>query len=999
MGWPCYYSGTIVASKKSLQRIVVQGAAALFGLAGLAAGWAAFAQPAPTAQAKAPRTIDFNRDVRPILSESCFTCHGPDAAAVQAGLRLDLRDDAIKDRGGYAAIVPGSPEKSRLWHRVSAKEPSEIMPPTYSEVKPLTPDQIETLRLWILQGAKYSRHWAFEVPVKPPMPKVSNPRWVRNEVDLLVMANLDAHGLIPEGEADRRTLARRASLALVGLPPSPEEVEALVRDPDPNAYEKYVDRLLDDPRYGEHQARYWLDAVRYGDTHGLHLDNERSVFPYRDWVVRKFNEDLPYNKFLLWQVAGDLLPNPTTDQLIATGFVRMNPSTAEGGAIEEEVHAKNTFDRVETASTVLLGLTVGCARCHDHKYDPISHKDYFSLYAFFNSGADTPLDGNAFIHGPVIKAPTPEQEAALTGWRRDMDALEARVDVSTARRWLREARPVPVNLGEWSASPVFEAKDFDTAYGTNFGPEPGNGAKEVEWSPLALKLGEINGDLVKKENAARYFRATVTVAESKKAALSFGSDDGIRVWLNGKLVLDQKVFRPAALDQNVLDVDLQKGDNALLVKLVNSGGQDGLAVSALDPLARRMEALTFRLSNPLDERTETDLRAMFLAEGPISSDASAYRTLAKQYADLNAAIPETYIAREADKVRPAFVLKRGQYDMPTVRVGRAIPAALGKLTDHEPKNRLGLAQWMISDRNPLVSRVYVNRIWQQHFAHGLVSTPEDFGMQGEYPINKDLLDYLAVWFKENGWSNKALHRLLLTSATFRQASFATSKKLALDPMNRLVSRGPRYRLDAEVLRDQALFVSGLLVQKPGGKGDKPYQPEGLWEAISYPSSNTAKYVQDHGEALYRRSLYLFWKRTSPPPTMMAFDAPMREACTVKRPRTNTPLQALVTLNATSFVEAARHFAERVMKEQDDARRLDTAFRLALAREPSEGERLVLLKALDRYREQYSQRVEDAKKLLSTGEKPRDASLDPVEHAAWTLICNTIFNLDEFLTLQ
>lgn len=943
--------------------------------------------------------MDFNRDVKPILSETCFKCHGPDAATVMAGLRLDSFAGATAKRENGAAIVPGNPEASLAWRRISAKEDGLRMPPVHSDVKPLTAAQKETIRTWIAQGAMYTQHWAFRPPTKAAPPSVRDAAWVRNDVDRFVLASLEAASLRPEPEADRRTLIRRVSLTLTGLPPTQDEIKTYLEDRSAKAYEAMVDRYLASPRYGEHQARYWLDAVRYGDTHGLHLDNERSIYPYRDWVVRAFNQDLPFDRFTLWQLAGDLLPKPTTEQRIATGYVRMNPTTAEGGAIDAEFQAKNTFDRVDTTGTVFLGVTIGCAKCHDHKYDPFSQKDYYSLFAFFNSTADAPLDGNALLPGPVAKAPTPEQEAHMNRLTGEASAIEAGVDLATAEVWLMAQKPIPVELGKWEVAGPFEAKTFDEAFAQDFGPDPGGPEVKVERRPFELKTGVVVGNVVGKENAAAYLFGSVHAAAPRKLDVGLGSDDGVRVWVNGKLIHDQKVLRSPAVDQDRLTIELKAGNNDLLIKIVNSGGGDGVALTVGDPTSRRIADVAFALSFPsLRAKNLPELRRLFLELGPETTASSRYRALQAEIRALDAGIPQTLVAEEAPSPRPAFLLKRGQYDMPAQRVSRALPPALGTLSPYEAKNRLGLAQWLIRKDNPLVSRVFVNRIWQQHFGTGLVKTAEDFGNQGEWPSHPELLDTLAVRFIEDGWSVKDLHRLLLGSASFRQAATVSKAKLAKDPENRLISRGPRFRLDAEVLRDQALFVSGLLVEKPGGRGFRPYQPEGLWEAVAFADSNTARYVQDKGEGIYRRSLYLFWKRTSPHPTMLTFDAPMREACSVRRGRTNTPLQALVTLNEPAYFEAARALAERTIHAApgDDAR-LAWAFERVTGRTPNAEERTLLLNALRRYRTRFAEAPSDAEGVLKVGDSPRDATIPAVEHAAWTLVCSTLMNTDEFLT--
>jgi hypothetical protein len=967
------------------------------GFCGLAASWSLGTARAPHG-GKQERRIDFNRDVRPILSRHCWPCHGNDKEALQltGNLRLDTFEGATSDRYGRKAVFPGHPEKSMMLARISAEE-GVRMPPKSSGIEPLTAEQRETLRLWIEQGAVYRGHWAFEPPKMPALPSVENAKWARNPIDRFILSRLEKEDLGPEKEADRTTLIRRVTLALTGLPPTPAEVQAFLSDRRPDAYERLIDRLLSNPRYGENQARYWLDAVRYADTHGLHIDNERAIFPYRDWVVRAYNADLPFDKFATWQLAGDLLPHPDLDQMIATGYVRMNPTTAEGGVIEAEVLANNTFDRVDTTATIFMGLTMGCAKCHDHKYDPLTIKDYYRMYAFFNSTQDPALDGNLRLHQPVMKAPTPDQQAGLAKLRKEMDTLVSQVDLEGARSWLASHVAAPPAVGSWEISGPYAAESFDRAYDQDFGPEQPGKSSPAGWKSVEIKDGVAKAALVNKDNAAAYIRTSITAAADSTFTLRLGSDDAIKVWLNGRSVHANKVLRALAPNQDSLELRLAAGKNDLLVKVVNAGGGDGLFFSISDERSKRLNAAKELLAK--GERVSEALSA-YLELGPDSALATSYRKALAAYRKLDEEIPFTYIAKELPRPRPTYVLKRGSYATPGEQVDRNVPEVFGGWKPGRPRNRLGFAQWLFDPGNPLTARVYVNRVWQQHFGSGLVRSPEDFGSRGEWPSHPELLDYLAVRFVKEGWSLKRLHRLILTSAAYRQSSGASRAKRAKDPLNTLLSRGPRFRLDAEVLRDQALYLSGLLVERPGGRGDKPYQPPGLWEAIAYPISDTARYVQDQGEALYRRSIYLFWKRTSPPPAMLIFDAPMREACVVQRSRTNTPTQALVSLNETGFVEAARKFAERVlMTKKGDAARLNYAFRLALARSPRAEESAILLDLKADRHVHYRSNVEAATKLLRSGESKWNEGLDPAELAAWTLVCNALLNLDETMTLQ
>ncbi|MDF1713950.1 MAG: PSD1 and planctomycete cytochrome C domain-containing protein [Akkermansiaceae bacterium] len=725
--------------------------------------------------------VDFAREVLPILSDKCFACHGPDTRKAK-DLRLDSYEAATRNRKGIRSIDPDNLEDSELIFRIHDED--DPMPPE-DDGKPLTEAEKDILTRWVKQGGEYASHWAFVPPIK----RSDAPK---NEViDFYIEKGLKAHKppVSFAKEASRDVLARRAALVLTGLPPEPALLEDFLADKSEKAYEQFVDRLLSSPGYGEHQARYWLDAIRYGDTHGLHLDNKRGIYPYRDWVVRAFNENLPIDDFVTWQLAGDLLPNPTITQRIATGYVRMNPTTSEGGAIPAEFQAKNNFDRTETLGTVMLGMTMSCARCHTHKYDPITHREYFSLLAFFNSTAESPLDGNKYDHGPAMKA--------------------------------------PANPKEWEA------------------------------------LASLNGH---EEEAMESFTTT------------------------------------------------------------------------------------------------------------------------------------TLIARELPKPRITRVLQRGEYHSP---IGEAlqpdVPAVMGSFPEDAPRNRLGLARWLTADKHPLVARVLANRMWQRIFGYGLVRTPEDFGLQGEQATHPELLDWLAVEFREKGWDLKHILRLMVTSQTFKQSSrFRPDLE---DPKNRLYARGPSFRLDAEVIRDIGLWSSGLLDPTMGGEGVKPYQPAGLWKALMHPASNTKDYVRDKGERLYRRSLYVYWKRTSPHPMMTLFDAPNRESSCVKRSRTSTALQSLALLNETQRIEMARKLAERLVKSSpDDKARLDLLYKLLACRQALPREGKACLALLDTMNSRYAAAPEEAQALLTTGDSPANPDLNPVELAAWTQVITTVLASDIALSL-
>jgi Protein of unknown function (DUF1553)/Protein of unknown function (DUF1549)/Planctomycete cytochrome C len=755
--------------------------------------------------AQAP--VDFRRDVLPILSENCFTCHGPDAKTRKADLRLDVKESALRTKD--AVIVPGKSSESELFERVSSTDGDEVMPPPKSGKK-LAPGQIDVLKKWIDQGASWKGHWAFEPIGRPAPPSVRNSSWTRNPIDRFVLAALEAKGLSPSPEADRTALFRRISLDLIGLPPE-VDLAGLSASARNLAYEEQVDRLLASPLYGERMAMEWLDGARFADTNGFQNDFARIMWPWRDWVIAAYNRNQPFDRFLIDQVAGDLVPRATLAQKIATGFNRNNRTVTEAGSIEEEWRIENAVDRVETTATVFLGLTMGCARCHDHKFDPISQTEFYRFLGFFNSvnekGVYTETRGNV---PPLISLPTEHETKRI--------------------------------------------KELDAA-----------------------------------------------LAAAKKR----------------------------------------------------------------------------------DEKKEVE-------------------KLAKEKDAVEKAIASVMVMEDTGQPRSTFVLKRGRYDMPDT--GRpaepGVPASLPPLPKGEKRNRLGLAGWLTLPENPLAARVAVNRIWQHHFGTGLVKTAENFGIQGEPPSHPELLDWLASELIRSGWDIKAMHKLIVTSATFRQRSSATPALLSRDPENRLLARGPRFRLPAEVVRDNALAIAGLLVKKIGGPSVKPYQPAGLWEELA-GGAGEAPYVQDKGPGLYRRSLYVYRKRTVPHPLMATFDAPSREVCQVKRPRTNTPLQALELLNDLTYVEAARHLAQLAIEKGGtcDSDRLKYAFRQALAREPSAGELELLLRGLKRYLDSYRGDLAAARELIRNGESAADSKIEPALLAAYTASAGVILNLDETITLE
>jgi mono/diheme cytochrome c family protein len=815
--------------------------------------------PTP-ATADPPAKVDFAREVLPILSDTCFACHGPDAKARKADLRLDTKDDAH----GSGTIVPGKSGDSELIRRLVSADPDEVMPPPRG-AKKLTPQQIDTLKRWVDQGAPWGRHWAFDAPKRPEVPKTKHP--TANPIDAFIRYRHEREGLVPAVPATKEQLVRRVTLDLTGLPPTPAEVDAFVADPAPDAFEKVVDRLLASPRYGERMAWDWLDAARYADSNGYQGDNERTMWPWRDWVVRAFNDNMPYDRFTVWQLAGDLLPNPTREQVLATGFNRNHMINGEGGRIPEENRVEYVFDQTETVGTLWLGLTLTCSRCHDHKFDPISRRDYYRLFAYFNQ---TPVNGGGGSGqtAPVIDFSTPEQEARVKAAQKVLDGTAGKL--------------TPVE-------------------------------KKLRDDASVLKDGKYESTL------------------------------------------------PA-----VIESALRKGPG-------------GRADSNNDDLAKHFEK-----ADPAYVALLKDYRKHKGAR-----DAAA------------AAIPKVMVMGDVPKARDTFILTRGAYDKHEDKVPPGVPESLPGLPKDARPNRLALANWVVAKDNPLTARVTVNRVWQTFFGTGLVKTAEDFGVQGERPSHPELLDWLAVEFVSPAggatpWDLKRLARLIVTSQTYRQSSRVTAEQRERDPENRLLARGPRHRLPSWVIRDQALFASGLMTPTVGGSPVRTYQPPGIWEEATF---GFKRYQQDTGAALYRRSLYVFWRRIVGP--TMFFDAATRQTCAVKTTTTNTPLHALTTLNDTTFVEAARALAQRAMTEAGtaDADRLRVAFRHAVGRAPTAAETDILRGALDRQRRLFATDRPAAERLLRVGESRRDDRLDVVEHAALTAICSLIFNLDETLTNQ
>jgi mono/diheme cytochrome c family protein len=1062
--------------------------------------------------------VEFNREIRPILSDNCYQCHGPDKVQRQAELRLDTEAGANLDLGGRRAIVPGDVGQSEMFQRLATADDSERMPPVKTG-KRLTPAQIETVRRWIMQGARWQKHWAFIPPVAAPLPAVARQQRVRNAIDAFVLARLEKEGLSLSVEADRTTLIRRVSFDLTGLPPTPDEVDAFLSDRSEGAYESVVDRLLASSRFGERMAVRWLDGARYADTNGYQSDGERSMWRWRDWVIDAYNRNMPFDQFTVEQIAGDMLPHATLDQQIASAFNRNHRGNAEGGIIPEEYAAEYVVDRVDTTSTVWLGLTMGCSRCHDHKFDAFTQKEFYQLFAYFNN---VPEFGRAIKYGnspPFIKTPTAEQQdrlkaldrklaeaeaafnnllpelAAVQGaWERSLDA--GGLDGWTVTRgqiahfpiesvpsgssgdaafvhWENgEASPKPGKIGQagefdgqrfinaGNVAPFGFLDKFSLAAWVN--PEPDRGgtiisrmtdAEHADGYYVVLEQGRVQVNLVKRwlddalrvetevSLAPRMWQHVLVTYDGSRLA------SGVQVFVDGK---PQKL-------RVVLDLLNQTFATKEPLRIGGGNGSAGRFHGLIDDVRIYDDALTetdaqiLAMAEPVGklkavpvERRTIDqtrkLQACFLeraAPSPIREAHNRVESLRKDRPKLIESFPTTMVMQEMPVPRQAFVLIRGEYDKPGEKVGPGIPSSFGSLPAGAPHNRLGLARWIADRSNPLTARVAVNRMWQMLFGTGLVKTVDDFGSQGEWPSHPELLDWLAVEFmadhspaplrnrgdgggkqyavegqepgsatppnppllrgggKEN-WDVKALLRLIVTSSTYRQSSRLIPAVQQRDPDNRWLARGTRTRLSAEMVRDQALYAGGLLVEKLGGHSVKPYQPAGLWKELA-----DTEYVQDTGENLYRRSMYTYFKRTVAPPTMMTFDAAGRETCVVRETRTNTPLQALTLMNEVTFIEAARGLAQRIMVHNGStpAERLTLAFRLATSRPPRPRELEILLAGWQSHCDRFAKSPDAADKLTKIGELPRPANLDVIELAAYTTVAGLLLNLDETITKE
>jgi hypothetical protein len=999
-------------------------------------------------EASEPR-INFSRQIEPILSENCFACHGPDDKQRKAKLRLDSKEGALAHQ---SVIKPGQANASELIQRVTASDPAERMPPPKSG-KRLSSQQIELLRQWIDQGAVWSRHWSFVPPVRPTMPVLRKRDWARNPIDYFIAARLQHEGLHPAVEADRTTLLRRLTLDLTGLPPTPAEIDAYAADPSSNAYEKQVDRLLASPRYGERMALDWLDAARYADTHGYHIDSGRDMSRWREWVIDAFNRNQPFDRFTIEQLAGDLLPEPTIEQRVASGFNRNHMINFEGGAIPEEYHTAYIVDRVNTTATVWLGLTIGCAQCHDHKFDPISQKEYYQLFAFFHNVPENGLDGSKGNAAPVLAVPTSGQQRRLQELAASIKEVEQRMAqpmpglAKAQADWeqsLAAAKPTqwtvldPTEVRSQGGATLAKLPDLSVlASGSNPPTDTYTVTATVALENLAaLRVEALPDDSLPAKGPGRAFNGNLVLTDvrvragpaesrgAKPVKLKTASADYSQPNYPVALAIDDNAqtgwaIHPAVGKPHaaVFEFDqIVQGKGKLLLQVTldfqssspqHQLGRFRLAVTQAQGVEQLPPKFREIIAIPPSQRSDRQkahlhdyYRLNVSPEGKGLAERLAQ--LQQNKKDLENKLPTTMVMQEMPEPRSTYLLVRGQYDKHGEKVSAGVPAQLSPLPSGAPHNRLGLARWLVDQEQPLTARVIVNRYWQMYFGTGLVKTAEDFGAQGERPSHPELLDWLAAEFRDSGWDVKHMQRLMVTSATYRQSSAVNPQEYAKDPENRLLARGPRVRLPAEFIRDQALMISGLLDGRMGGVSVSPYQPPGLWEELAsrLDGANwTAQvYRQSHGHDLYRRTMYTFWKRTSPPPTLATFDAPDRETCTVRRARTNTPLQALILMNDPTYVEASRKLAERLMKEATAApERINLAFRLAVARPPTAKELAVLQGVFQTQREAFRRDQAAALKILTIGESKKDEQLDPVELAAWTTVANVILNLDETIT--
>ena len=1008
--------------------------------------------------------IDYNRDIRPILAQNCFACHGFDEKARKAGLRLDRAESAHAqiegETDGTSAFKPFDPAVSLAWARINAEDPEDRMPPVASH-RVLTEEQKTKIRIWIEQGAVYGEHWAFTPPTRSVIA-----HGAVDPIDAIASHHLGELGLRMAEPADRATLLRRVTIDLTGVPPSADDVAAFIADPDPAAYEHAVERLLANPHFGERMAMPWLDAARYADTNGFSIDGGRHMWLWRDYVINAFNTNKPYDRFLVEQIAGDLVADKSEETLTATGFQRNAMITHEGGTIPEENLVNYGVDRMRTFGEAVLGLTVGCAQCHDHKFDPITQKDYYRLFAFFNQTSEPANGGDGGVNAnPVASVKSVLRTGEEDALRARIAALEAKLaapDDSAVAAWEREQQMALARRGlGLGLHPVKLLKISTPNTGSGFSIEDGRFAR-VE-RPMGFIAFDVSMEFTQPSVPVTGLRI-VMHADPKAPAAGWGWGGDECGAKNGKqsfavtnisvsaaTVSSDQVNLYRMLGIRGATADCWRGDDrpegvletraeTAWIPSIDHDGPTHITLTFDEPLARDATNMTAqvnfgRYGNPTAKRMEfflvsgnddgttlpgeivaivekdaakrsdaerAALRAYFSKHAPAMEPTRVDLANARERLSARTDAHSTMVMDTAAKPRETFVLNRGNYADPRDKVEAGTPGVLPPMADGAPRDRLGLAQWVVDPRNPLTARVAVNRIWSVFFGAGLARTTSDFGLQGDWPEHRELLDSLAADFRDNGWDVKRLVREIVTSRLYRQSSRTTPDMLARDPDNRLLARGPRFRLPAELVRDGALKTSGLLVAQLGGPSVNPYTPGDPWREISHYGSSPATaqaFVQDHGDKLYRRSMYTYWKRTLPPPNMALFDAPNREICTFDRASTNTPLQALVMLNDEQFVEAARAFAERILRhEGGDAQKLVWAFAEATSRTPKPAEAEVLATALARERSYFAMNPAAADELLSHGESPRDASLAPApEHAAWAQVAALLLNLSETVT--
>jgi len=1031
----------------------------------LFAAAALFSAMAPAHSASSQ--VDYSRDILPILSDNCYHCHGPDEKARKAKLRLDLKEGAFRVQDGVAVIAPGDTKKSELIRRITTKDADDVMPPLKSNRK-LTPKQIELLTKWVDQGAKWGVHWAFVPPTRPAPPKVKNTKWPRNGLDYFVLNRLEKEGVSPAPPASREALIRRLTLDLTGLPPTIPEVEAFVADRSPDAYEKVVDRLLGSSRYGERMAAEWLDLARYADTHGFQMDRYRATWPYRDWVIGAFNRNMPYDQFVTWQLAGDLLPDATREQRLATAFNRLHLQNEEGGIVEEEFRVAYVIDRVNTFGTAFLGLTTECSRCHDHKYDPLTQRDFYSLFSFFQnideSGQTTYFTDSTPVPTALLsddatdkkiktlQAKIRDQEAKGKALREEAqsrfkewgtsgtDDLGSRglighfsfdevvsnkvQNLASSNGWARLHEDPELIPGKKGKAAQLSGENGFTFPGIGHFSRadafslalwletPGNAPRAVvvHHSKAPIDAGSRGYELLLENGHVAFglhhmwprnslkvvSKQAIATNQWTHIAVAYDGSSraaGVRLYINGRPA-EFEIIR----DGLFKDISYEGGEPDLAIgyRFRDNGFKEGKvdefrlynrALTSIEVAALAGESIT-------PQRSSKDLFEYYLAavDEPARQWAEELHRLRREEAKLINSVPEIMAMEEMAQPRPAYILKRGAYDAPGERVFANTPRILPPFPADQPTNRLGLARWLLRPDHPLMGRVTVNRAWQMMFGRGIVETSDNFGGQGSFPTHPDLLDWLSGEFSGHGWDMKRLLKLIAMSATYQQSSKASPELLARDPANQLLARGPARRLTAEMLRDQALAVSGLLYEKIGGPSVKPYQPEGIWEE---KAMGAPKYEQGKGHDLHRRSLYTFWKRTVPHPAMIAFDSAERNVCAVKRQSTSTPLQALTMLNDTQILEAARLLGERMLSEGGSGlpERVTWAFRACTARAPNANERDVLVKLYNEQRDAFAIDEAAAKKLLAVGEAKNSTSLPRPDLCASTILALALLNDD------